>query len=366
MPDDTPVLRAPAVPLQQAQWKLDGLLRRAGLPTTLAANILWPDGLVGWLVGAVWRALRASRTHRPDVLYSTSSPVTAHLAALIVHRLTGLPWVADFRDAWALARADREGSSSTALDRSNALLERKLIAGASYVTVADDSIELVGLSADDPRRVLIPNGVDPEDVMLSNGAPVLDSRRFLLSHVGSLYGTRNAAPVFVALHQLLELGKLDPGDFEVRIVGHAQLDGPELDSLPVTFTGYVDHRRAVEEMGRASALLLYQPPEYQNAASAKIFEYLVSERPVLCVTGRDNLGYRLVEELGAGECAEPQDQAAIASAIERLLVKWRSGKTTLNGSVRSEVLHRFSRRKLTAKLANVLHDAIEASRSVKA
>ena len=38
--------------------------------------------------------------NRPDVLYSTSSPVSAHLVALLVSRATGIPWVADFRDAW--------------------------------------------------------------------------------------------------------------------------------------------------------------------------------------------------------------------------------------------------------------------------
>ena len=37
---------------------------------------------------------------RPDVLYSTLSPASAHLVALMVSRATGIPWVADFRDAW--------------------------------------------------------------------------------------------------------------------------------------------------------------------------------------------------------------------------------------------------------------------------
>lgn len=359
VPDGAVVVRAPAVPLQQAQWKLDGLLRRAGLSTTLMSNVLWPDGLVGWLAGAIWRALRAVRKHRPDVLYSTSSPTTAHLAALIVHRLTGLPWVADFRDAWALAPADRQGSSPTALARSNASLERKVVTEASYVTVADDSIELVGLSADDRRRVLIPNGVDPEDVTVNGNGRTTNSERFRLSYVGSLYGVRNAAPVFAALRQLIDGGRLSRDELEVRIVGHANVDQTELESLPVTLTGYVDHQRALEEMNDASALLLYQPPEYQDAASAKIYEYLVSGRPVLCVTGQGNMSYGLVEKLCAGECAEPADPVAIAAALDRLLAKWRSGERTLDPGVSEKVLRRFSRRKLTGDLADVLRRAID-------
>lgn len=364
VPDGTLVLRAPALPLQQAQWKLDGLLRRARVPTTLAANILWPDGLVGWLVGAVWRALRAVRTHRPDVLYSTSSPTTAHLAALIVHRLTGLPWVADFRDPWALATGDPEGPSGSAVARANAALERKVVEEASYVTVADDTIHLAGLHLHDPRRVVLPNGVDPEDVPLQSApGPRPDLQRFRLSHVGSLYGHRDGAPVFAAIRDLIDRGKLHERAFELRIIGHARLtDDVELDSLPLTFTGYVHHSRAIAEMASSSALLLYQPNGYPTS-SGKIYEYLASGRPVLCVASRENPSYRLVEHLRAGECAEPQDQAAIASAIERLVTKWQSGANKVHSNVRQEVLRRFSRRKLTGELAAVLRTAIARDRT---
>src|SRR3954453_7163315 len=96
----TVVLRARTLPLQVARWKTEGVLRRLGLPTWPASLIGWPDEMVGWLPGAVHQALRAVRRYRPDVLYTTSSPVTAHVAGLIVQRLTGLPWVADFRDPW--------------------------------------------------------------------------------------------------------------------------------------------------------------------------------------------------------------------------------------------------------------------------
>ena len=68
VPPSAVVLRAPAVPLHLAKWKLEAVLRRAGVPTRLAQAITWPDEFVGWLPGALITALRAVHRFRPDVL----------------------------------------------------------------------------------------------------------------------------------------------------------------------------------------------------------------------------------------------------------------------------------------------------------
>ncbi len=164
VPPGTVVIRARAVPLQQVQWKLGAVLRRVGLSRTLVDNALWPDGLVGWLPSAVWHGLRAARIHRPDVLYSTSKPETAHLVALIVHRLTGLPWVADFRDAWTLNPFGPVSGVSGPMADASERLERAVVANASFMTVVDESIDLLGVGDGDARRVVIRNGVDPDDL----------------------------------------------------------------------------------------------------------------------------------------------------------------------------------------------------------
>ena len=125
----------------------------------------------------------------------------------------------------------------------------------------------------------------------------------------------------------------------------------------MTFVDYVDHRRAIAEMAQASALLFYQPPP-SRGSSGKIYEYLGSGRPVLCVADPDNLAYRLVDELGGGVCADARDVPAISRAIERLVGDWERGTQTVAPGARDEALRRFSRRTLTAELAGVLRMAI--------
>ena len=66
-------------------------------PTLLAV----PDRWVSWLAGGVLAGLAMIRRARPSVIFSTYPIATAHLIGLALHRLTGLPWVADFRDPMA-------------------------------------------------------------------------------------------------------------------------------------------------------------------------------------------------------------------------------------------------------------------------
>lgn len=359
VPPGTVIRRARALPLQTAQWKLDGLLRRAGIPTKLVNEALWPDGHVGWLPAAVLGGLRAVRDHQPDVLYSTSSPTTAHLAALIVHNLTGIPWVADFRDSWLFNPLDPRTRSYPPLTRASQALERKVVAEASYVTFADETMEAFGLASDDPRRVVICNGVDPDDLPPPPPSPSpMTAARFRLSYVGSFYGSHDGAETFAAIRQLMERGELDARNFELRIVGHAEVERGKLDSLPVSFTGYVNHEQALAEMAGASALLYSRPPE-DRVLSGKIFEYLTSGRPVLSIAHPDSLASTLVRELGAGWCADVRDAGDVADTLRQVFADWRRGAIEVDPAVRTEVLRRFSRRKLAGELANVLRATIE-------
>jgi glycosyltransferase involved in cell wall biosynthesis len=353
VPPGTTVIRAPEVPLHVARWGLQGALRRARLSTEPASYLGWPDEAAGWVPGATWQALRAVRRARPHVLYSTSSPVSAHLVALIVSRLTGVPWVADFRDAWT--RNPQGEAPGGPFGRLSAWLERKVVERARALVVVDDSVELLGVEPDDPRRIVIRNGVDAEDVPAADRPP--RNARFRLSYVGALYGERDAAPVFAALHALIDRRALDPAKLEVRLVGHQALDPSlDLEKIPIARVGYVDHAAAIGEMTSADALLFYAPAS-NRGSSGKIFEYLAAGRPILCVAGADNFALQLVDELDAGPCAQPSDQAGIEVAIEGLYRRWERGELGVSGEVRAEVLRRFSRPALAQQLAAVLADA---------
>ena len=348
VPETTRVIRTSALPL--AHW-FSLVLYRLRL-RRLFAWVTWPDGGVGWLPFALWAGLRAVRRDRPKVIFSSSPPQSGHLAALVIHRLTGIPWVADFRDEWA-ADAHRVDQPRT-LARLAARAERAFTSHARRSVVAAGYFDIAGLRTSDPRRVEIPNGVDDAD-LATNIHPPAD--RFVLAYVGTIYGIRDPSPVFRALAALVNRGEIDAGRFAVRLVGSLWLEGFEPPTgIEVQSTGYVDHARALREMSAATALLLYVPSA-SLAPSGKLFEYLASGRPILCLTHPDNLASRLVEAWGAGVVADPHDESEIERAIMTLWKRWQENGLPDAEDVRARTLEQYSRRAGAERLAAVLEDA---------
>lgn len=349
IPAGTRVVRTRALPLARllaiALYKLR--LRR------LRLWVSWPDGGLGWAPLAFFAAWRELRRERPDAIFSSASPYGGHLVALLLSRLTGIPWVADFRDDWSTS--SYLAGQPRPLPALTRRAERAFTSAARRIVVVADYFDLEGAPADDPRRVVIPNGVDPEDVPEGGAAPPDD--RFRLCYAGTLYESIDARPLIDAAARLISAGAIDPERFELRVVGNVLIPGfSPPDGLPLVATGYVSHERAVREMRSSTALLLYRPPG-SLAPSGKIFEYLAAERPVLCVTREDNLAAQLVREWDAGVVADPESPDSIEAALRSLYERWaRDGLEPPRG-VRERVLGRYSRRELTGRLAEVIEDA---------
>jgi glycosyltransferase involved in cell wall biosynthesis len=355
IPEGTRVVRAPAVPV--ARW-LAIALYKLGL-RRLMPWVSWPDGGYGWAPVAFVAAWRQVRRQRPDVILSTSSPYGAHLVGLMLHRLTGIPWVADFRDEWAAN--PHLADQPRALARLSARAEAAITRHADHVVVAADYFALAGDAGLAGRRTTVTNGVDADDVPADHdGAPPTD--RFRLSFVGTLYGPIDLHPVLAALERLITEDVIDPERFELRVVGSIWIpDFAAPDGVPVTQTGYLDHEQAIAEMRSASALVLFVP-ESSLAPSGTIFEYLAVERPIICVTREDNLAAQLVREWNAGSVARPSDLDANVAALQTLYRRWEAGDLEPPAGTRERVFARYSRRELTRQLATVLETAAEAGR----
>jgi glycosyltransferase involved in cell wall biosynthesis len=349
VPASTRIIRTRALPL--ASWVGAALyhlrLRRLHAWTT------WPDGGEGWAPFAFFAALRAARREKPDVIFSSSAPFGAHLVAMWVSRRTGIPWVADFRDEWAFN--PNLGEPPASLTRLTARSETAITAAAREVVVAADYFQLEGLAADDPRRRVIPNGVDEADLPERSIQPPKD--RFVLANVGTVYDEFDPSAALRALARLAEKKEVEREQVEVRFVGSiwsANFEPPA--GIRFEETGYVEHSRALEEMYMASALLLYRPSS-SLAPSGKVFEYLASGRPVLCLTRPDNLAAKLVREWDAGVVADPHDESAIEAALLTLWRRWQEGGLPDQSEVRRRVLERYSRQAGAEQLAQVLEDA---------
>ena len=350
VPAGTRVVRTSELPLLRWASMVPYRLRLQRLYSLLT----WPDGGSGWAPFAFSAALRAARKEEPDAIFSSSAPYSSHLVALAVARLTGTPWVADFRDEWA--------ANPHRTEQPRVLRRLAETCRARHRSPCEPRGRCGGLlSARRPScRRSTPHG---DCQRRGRGRPASaggpSSDRFVLAHVGTVYESIDPSPVLRALASLVERGEIDGDRVEVRLVGSNWLpDFSPPRGLRVEQTGYVEHARAVEEMCAATALLLYVPSS-SLAPSGKLFEYLASGRPLLACVHPDNLAARLVREWDAGVVADPHDEQDIEQALLTLWRRWREDGLPDQEAIRRRTLEHYSRRRNAERLAELLDEAAD-------
>ena len=301
---------------------------RASLRATLNDLTSIPDGEIGWLFPALLKGLAAIRRTRPSVIYSTAPPWTGQLVAHGLARISGLPWVADFRDPWARAPW-REGWSPAAR-RWAAVFERAVVARANaviFATEANHEEYAAHYGADAAQRFfVVPNGCDPSEFIgLERMNPDTD---FVIVHAGSLYGARTPEPLIRALAACIDKGLVLRGRVRLRMIGTAV--DPRIQSVAsalgvgdaVEFVPRMARQQALEEMARASALLVLQPSTTVSIPG-KLYEYLALGKPILALCEEGETA-RLVVRSGLGIAVTTDAAGAIESALVQLLEKART------------------------------------------
>ena len=281
-----------------------------------------PDRWITWWLGAVPTGLRLIRTHRPAVIWSTYPIPTAHLIALTLHRLTGAPWVADFRDPMM----DVDDVSER---RRHAWVERLVVRHATRLVFTTESARRMYLqrypSLGPDRAVVIPNGYEEDDfrgLAAAASTPATTSGPFRLLHAGMIYREeRDPLPLLRALARLNREGRLtaetlrmelrDPG-YEAEytsIIRDLGLAGV-VQVLPP-----IPHRQALLDCAGASALLLLQGPTCNAQIPAKTYEYLRVGRPILALTPDGSDTAAILAECGGATRVDPLDEDAIYTAL---------------------------------------------------
>ncbi len=324
-----------------------------------------PDARIGWFPFAVRAGLRVVNAERPSVIYSSAPPYTCHLIGLRLHRRTGLPWVADFRDSWVdwLSAARRSGlARKIDLSMEGAVLRTASALVSVSRGVADDLVSRHPESADRSWH-FIPNGFDPPDIedAAPDRAGVADTE-LLVTYTGTLYGPRHPRTLVDALESLDAEGHPCVGSMRFRFVGRTA-DSIRDDvarrrvASRFEFAGYVDHARAVALSKASDAMLLVidDTPQSAGILTGKIFEYIGLRKPVLAIAPAGEARDILEDELRCGWVASPGDVGMMKEKLIAMWTAWKDG--TLEGP-ESSALGRFTRREQTAALAAVFEECV--------
>jgi glycosyltransferase involved in cell wall biosynthesis len=330
-----------------------------------------PDRWVSWMLGAVPLGLRLIRAHRPELIWSTFPIATAHLIGYVLHRLSGLPWVADFRDSMTEPDYPHDRQIRAAYAR----IERAAVARASALVFVTPGAERM-YSERYPalahkRRIVIPNGFDEENFRSSLGRTTTaysPASRLTLLHSGLLDPfERDPRPFLDALARLREAGHIKEREVRVvwRATGHDARYAPELRARGlehiVELAPPLDYAAALSEMMSVDALLVFQSNTCNHQIPAKIYEYLRAGRPILAMTDPAGDTARTLREAGVQDITPLHDVEAIAAILPSFLARLRSAEAPI---LDSRVIASYSRRRLTADLAALFESLTPRSSEV--
>jgi glycosyltransferase involved in cell wall biosynthesis len=292
------------------------------------------------------------------VIWSTYPIATAPLVALTLHRLTAIPWVADFRDPMV----DSDYPSHGPTRRVHQWIERRAAASAACMVFTTPTAKRDFLSRHPgvaPERCLvISNGYDEADF---SGAPrtvptaIPSGEPVRLVHAGFVYqDERDPRPLFRALARLRKDGRIDPASFrlDLRAPGTPEYYVDLIERLDLQGLVYVlpplPYRESLRDSAAASALLILQGSACNHQIPAKAYEYLRIGRPILALTPAEGDTGALIAECGGATRMDLMDEDALHAQLPRFLDAVREGRHPLPAI---DPVQRYARQSQARQLA---------------
>jgi len=296
--------------------------------TYLAANQGTARRILNYLSLMFTATLAALTVRKPDLVIATSPQFFCGWAGVWVSILRRIPFILEVRDLWpesiVAVGAMRAGAWLRFLEwlelRMYASARRIVTVGAGY----REQLMARGVAAD--RIDIVPNGVD-RDLFVDRGDG--DALRhkfdlegsFVCSYIGTIGMGSGLGIVLRAARLLRDEGCDDiafvlVGDGAIReaLEQEARREGLER----VVFTGRQDKRAIPAFLSMTDACLVHlvRRDLFRTVLPSKIFEAAAMKKPI--ILGVEGSAAALVREAKAGICIEPENEAALVEAVERL------------------------------------------------
>ncbi len=326
---------------------------RQGLREWFSRFLITPDSRLGWIPPAVRAGLEAVRHRRPEVLYSTSPYMSSHLIALILHRYTRIPWVADFRDPWVDNPFRQLGFPS--LRVWDSFLEWMVLRSASRV-VCNTPTMTETLCRRRPwvarKCATIMNGIDGDLMGGITPIRVASAKDLVLTHCGQFYGPRSPRVWFAALARIRRESPATADQLRLVLVGPDSYNGRPLRDWAdeagvadrVHVVGPKCHDETLAYMAGSDALILSAPsgPGDDRQIPNKLFEYLGVQKPILAAVPTNSpIAAVLREARAEAICCPSDDERAIADAVTDLMLRpRRAASDAWSGVGRFDRAHR--------------------------
>jgi len=315
-------------------------------------NLFIPDARVLWVKPSVNYLSHYIKENGIDTIITTGPPHSLHLIGLRLKELHTVKWIADFRDPWTTIGYHKALKLSYSAAKKHKDLEKKVLTTADSILVTSPTTKAEFQALTDKPIDVITNGYDIETVARQ---PM--DEKFSVAHIGSFLSERNPQMLWQALVELLIEVPDFHTHFELKLIGAVSsevLESIEKYGLSgyVNNLGYVPHSTAVAEQRKSQVLLLIEidSEDTKCIIPGKLFEYMVSERPILAI-GPDGADFAsIIQSTNTGIFSLYADKEKIKKALLGYFNQYKEG----NLKAHAIGLQQFSRKNLTSQLVSVL------------
>lgn len=338
------------IPNQKKQSFLDKLL------LWIRGNLFIPDARVFWVKPSVKFLEKYILENQIDTIITSGPPHSLHLIGLELKQKLNVKWFADFRDPWTTIGYHKSLKLSNYAAKRHLKLENQVLNYADSIIVTSNTTKTEFEAITNKRITVITNGFDVENIEKQS----LDAK-FSLAHIGSFLSERNPTILWECLLELLEEIPDFQKHLELKLIGAVSqevLDSiAEFDLYPyLNNLGYVSHKEAIEHQRKSQVLLLIEinSEDTKSIIPGKLFEYMVSERPIIAIGPKGSDFAEIITNTNTGVFFDYSEKIKLKRVLLDYYNQFLEGKLQSN----AVGLQQYSRKSLTEKLVQLIHSEI--------
>ena len=315
-------------------------------------NIFIPDARFLWVKPSVKYLKKYLQENNIDTVVTSGPPHSLHLIGLQLKQELGMTWLADFRDPWTTIGYHKALKLSSYAEKKHKALEHKVLNTADTIIVTSKTTKAEFEAITSQPITVITNGYDVEQVTKQP----LDEK-FTVAHIGSFLSERNPRILWKALKELTKENHDFAADFQLKLLGAVSQE--VLDTIAefklqdfVLNLGYVSHQEAVEHQRKSQVLLLIEidSEDTKSIIPGKVFEYMVSERPIVAIGPKGSDFAEIITSTNTGVFFTYDEK----EKLKELLLKYYQDYKANNLKVHAVGLQKYSRKSLTEQLAKLV------------
>ena len=318
----------------------------------IRGNLFIPDARFFWVKPSVAYLENYIVANNIDTIITTGPPHSLHLIGLELKKKLNLKWFADFRDPWTTIGYHKSLRLSDFAAKRHKELEAEVLNTADTIIVTSKTTKTEFEALTTKPISVITNGFDVENVEKEP----LDTK-FSLAHIGSFLSARNPKLLWESLVELLAEVPDFKTHLEIKLIGAVSQE--VLDTIAqfglneyLNNLGYVSHQEAIAHQRKSQVLLLIEidSEETKSIIPGKLFEYMVSNRPIVAIGPKDSDFAEIITQTNTGVFFEYSEKVKLKELILAHYNQYLEGKLQSHGIG----LQKYSRKNLTKELVELI------------